>query len=221
MLCAGNVTFFSEGSGFGDDKSTKSTEAAGEFTKTGALASGIILKKRKKQRVVLLGILQNSKCDGCKERWYKEAHYVSSYIVAHLPVTKKFKRIVLELHNYYRNDGIDAAKRLQHDNCRNTKRYVLAGQNLVNNVIRVGGTITPDAIGEMDKVDVFGIIADHLRLMYPENDMLSERKQFPDSSRRVEYHRTFGILYAIVPLLQVETVPVTHHYDIASMTNCL
>uniref|UniRef100_A0A1A9WSK1 SCP domain-containing protein n=1 Tax=Glossina brevipalpis TaxID=37001 RepID=A0A1A9WSK1_9MUSC len=145
---------------------------------------------------------ERSFCDPQKH-WHE-------YKVAHMPLTKKFKRIVLGLHNYYRNKlaggdeiskgtgtkygaatrmraliwdnkleynaklHLDAAKKMQHDNCRNTKRYVLAGQNW----------ITDCATGEQGKVNVFGVIADNLRLMYLEKDILSETKQLPDSLRR-------------------------------------
>ncbi|KAL9916008.1 venom allergen-1-like [Glossina fuscipes fuscipes] len=67
-----------------------------------------------------------------------------------------------------------AAKMMAHDNCRNTVRYILAGQNL-------GSTATDN------KMTVLEAVVDQLKLMYNEKDLVTDTSKFADKLRSEEY----------------------------------
>uniref|UniRef100_A0A1A9ZVE3 SCP domain-containing protein n=1 Tax=Glossina pallidipes TaxID=7398 RepID=A0A1A9ZVE3_GLOPL len=145
----------------------------------------------------------HSLCNPIERFDISKAKYFSDQIAAFVPVTKKFKRIVIDIHNHYRNliagggeqnknNGIkfpiasrmrallwddeleynaklhlQAAKRMVHDNCRATKRYPLAGQNL-------GATAT------FGREKVFQTMLEHFRTMYLEKNMVISPEKLPE-----------------------------------------
>uniref|UniRef100_A0A1B0B3S2 SCP domain-containing protein n=1 Tax=Glossina palpalis gambiensis TaxID=67801 RepID=A0A1B0B3S2_9MUSC len=145
----------------------------------------------------------HSLCNPIERFDTSKAKYFSSQLAAFAPVTKKFKRIIIDIHNHYRNliagggeqnvkNGgkfpiasrmraliwddeleynaklhLQAAKRMVHDNCRATKRYPLAGQNL-------GGT----AVQGREKV--FQTMLEHFRQMFNEKDDVGDPEKLPD-----------------------------------------
>uniref|UniRef100_A0A1B0C5P9 SCP domain-containing protein n=1 Tax=Glossina palpalis gambiensis TaxID=67801 RepID=A0A1B0C5P9_9MUSC len=148
-----------------------------------------------------------------KERFEEKALYFSEHIAAFVPTTRKFKRVVLQIHNEYRNNvaggkahskasnsyfpiagrmrelvwddeleynaklHLAAAKMMAHDNCRNTVRYILAGQNL-------GSTATDN------KMTVLEAVVDQLKLMYNEKDLVTDTSKFADKLRSEDVQRS-------------------------------
>uniref|UniRef100_A0A1A9X481 SCP domain-containing protein n=1 Tax=Glossina brevipalpis TaxID=37001 RepID=A0A1A9X481_9MUSC len=147
--------------------------------------------------------IEHSFCNP-KVRFEGKGIFYSESLAPFLPATNKFKRFILETHNYYRNIvaggeatslaagsyypkagrmrellwddelaygaklHLTAAKMMDHDECRSTQRYLLAGQNL--------GTSS----GEY-KLTVIEAITGHLKAMYNEKDLISDTANFPDN----------------------------------------